>query len=139
MQAQWEPKEGILSRAKPAPSINHNKLQTSPQKPAPKSSYSHVVSRPDLGALPMLELRQRIQANWGSRDPGKNRSPDLSRANPRDQVTPKGSRDLLCNQTRTSHDLPRDWSSTRSQDQPRFRRATRPLINTWQTVGTING
>jgi len=37
-----------------------------------------------------------------------------------------------------THDLSRNWSSTKSPDQTRFGRASNPLINTWQIVGTIN-
>ena len=32
-------------------------------------------------------------------------------------------------------DLPRDWSSAQPRDITRFRRATRPLIGMWKTVG----
>ena len=48
------------------------------------------------------------------------------------------------NPGKLSHDLPRDWSSTRSQvatrspDRARFRRMPSPLIGTWKTVGMIN-
>jgi len=38
-----------------------------------------------------------------------------------------------------THDLPRDWSSTRSPDHARFLHMSCLLINTWKTVGTING
>jgi len=37
-----------------------------------------------------------------------------------------------------THDLSRNWSSTTSPDKTRFGRASNPLINTWQIVGTIN-
>jgi len=37
-----------------------------------------------------------------------------------------------------SHDLSRNWSSTTSPDKMRSGRASNPLINTWQIVGTIN-
>jgi len=37
-----------------------------------------------------------------------------------------------------THDLSRNWSSTTSPDRTRFGRASNPLINTWQIVGTIN-
>ena len=37
-----------------------------------------------------------------------------------------------------THDLSRNWSSTMSPDQTRFRHTSNPLINTWQIVGMIN-
>jgi len=37
-----------------------------------------------------------------------------------------------------THDLSRNWSSTTSHDKTRFGRASNPLINMWQIVGTIN-
>ena len=99
----------------------------SPPKAAPKLKYSHVVGS---------TLRPR--------DPGK-LSPDLSHVRSRDISTTLGSRDIqACDPGKVSHDLPRDWSSTRSQvttrspDRVRFRRAPSPLIGMWKTMGTIN-
>jgi len=99
----------------------------SPPKAAPKLKYSHVV-----------------KSTLRPRDPGKP-SPDLSCVRSCDLSPTWGSRDI---QTRdpgkVSHDLPRDWSSTRSQvvmqshDRTRFRHMPSLLINTWKTVGTIN-
>jgi len=43
-----------------------------------------------------------------------------------------------CDPGKITHDLSRNWSSTMSQDKTRFGRASNPLINTWQIVGTIN-
>ena len=37
-----------------------------------------------------------------------------------------------------THDLSRNWSSTMSHNKTRFGRASNPLINTWQIMGTIN-
>jgi len=97
-------------------------------KTAPKPKYSHVV-----------------ESTLRPRDPGK-LSPDLSCARSRDILTTLGSRDIRAwDPGKVSHDLPRDWSSTRSQvttrspDRVRFRRAPSPLIGMWKTVGTING
>jgi len=99
----------------------------SPPKAAPKLKYSHVVGS---------TLRPC--------DPGK-LSPDLSCVRSRDISTTWGSRDIQARDPgKVSHDLPRDWSSTRSQvttrspDRARFRRAPSPLIGIWKTVGTIN-
>jgi len=96
-------------------------------KTAPKPKYSHVV-----------------ESTLRPRDPGK-LSPDLSRVRSHDILTTLGSRDIQARDPeKVSHDLPRDWSSTRSQvttrspDRARFRRAPSPLISTWKTVGTIN-
>ena len=95
---------------------------------APKPSYSHVV-----------------QTTLRPRDPGKV-SPDVSCVMSCDISTPGVSRDPRARDPGNKpHDLPRDWSSTRShvttrtRDQTRFRRAPSPLIDMWKTVGTING
>jgi hypothetical protein len=61
-----------------------------------------------------------------------NPSHDLSRGPARDR-----SHDLTRDPgNNTSHDLPRDWSSTRTRDPMHFGYAKRPLIGTWQTVGS---
>jgi len=77
-------------------------------------------------------------------DPGK-LSPDLSHVQSRDISTTLGSRDIQARDPgKVSHDLPRDWSLTRSQvttrspDRACFRRVPSPLIGMWKTVGTIN-
>jgi hypothetical protein len=62
-------------------------------------------------------------------------SPDLSHDPPTSRVS--------CDQSAHDHgkplgDLPRDWSPTRSQDHVNFGNTTRPLVNTWKTVGKIN-
>jgi len=99
----------------------------SPPKAAPKLKYSHVV-----------------ESTLRPCDPGK-LSPDLSHVRSRDISTTLGSRDIqACDPGKVAYDLPRDWSSTRSQvttrspDRTRFRRAPSPLIGTWKTVGTID-
>ena len=128
MQAQWEPKEGILSRTQSVTTRKQGTPKQSPPKAAPKLSYSHVTrttSRP--------------------RDPGK-ASADMSRVTSRDPLTFQVSRDSRTRDPGNKPpDLPRDWSATRSHvvtrspDQTRFKRAPSPLIGTWKTVGTING
>ena len=89
----------------------------SSSKAAPKLKYSHVV-----GSTPR------------PRDPGK-LSPDLSHVQSRDILTTLGSHDIQAHDPgKVSHDLPRDWSSTRSQvairspDQACFRHTSSLLI-----------
>jgi len=83
--------ESVTSRIQRIPS-------PSPPKAAPKLKYSHVVGS---------TLRPH--------DPGK-LSPDLSCVRSRDISTTLGSRDIQARDPeKVSHDLPRDWSSTRSQ------------------------
>jgi len=127
LQAQQKPKEGILSRTESMTSCIQRIPSPSPPKATPKLKYSHVVGS---------TLRPH--------DPGK-LSPDLSHVRSHDILTTLGSRDIQARDPgKVSHDLPRDWSSTRSQvatrspDQARFRHAPSPLISTWKTVGTIN-
>jgi len=99
----------------------------SPPKAAPKLKYSHVV-----------------ESTLRPCDPGK-LSPDLSRVRSRDISTTLGSHDIQAHDPgKVSYDLPRDWSSMRSQvttrspDRARFRCMPSPLIGTWKTVGMIN-
>ena len=115
-----------LSRAQLAPSQVPAKSRTSPSKPALKPSYSHVVKQ----GLKTL-----------TRDPGnthvmKSRAPpvlQVSRVTPRDPG--KQESRVTTRDPGKPGDLPRDWSSARPRDVTRFRRATRPLIGTWKTVG----
>ena len=99
----------------PAPS----QIRTSPKKPPLNLSYSQVI---------------KTSPNLRARDPGKYQviqSPDPSR----DLATSRVSRDQsACDREK----LPSDKSSTRSWDHVNFGNATRPLINTWKTVGKIN-
>ena len=104
-----------LSRATPVPS----QIRTSPKKPPLNRSYSQVV---------------KTSPNHRAHDPGKYQviqSPDLSR----DPTTSRVSRDQsACDPGKP----PNDESPTRSRDRVNFGNATRPLINTWKTVGKIN-
>jgi len=127
LQAQQKPKEGILSRMESATSCIQRIPSLSPPKAAPKLKYSHMV-----------------ESTLQPRDPGK-LSPDLSHVRSRDSSTTFGSCDIQARDPgNVSHNLPRDWSSTRSQvttrspDHARFRHAPSPLIGRWKTVGTIN-
>jgi len=127
LQAQQKPKEGILSRMESATSRIQRIPSPSPPKAAPKLKYSHMV-----------------ESTLRPHDPGK-LSPNLSRVRSRDISTTLGSCDIqACDPGKVSHDLPRDWSSTRSQvstrspDRTRFRHVPSPLIGTWKTVGMIN-
>jgi hypothetical protein len=115
LQAQGGLKEGILSRATPTPS----QIRTSPKKPPLNLSYNQVI---------------KTSPNLQARDPGKYQviqSPDLSH----DPTTSRVS----CDQSaRDREKLPSDESPTRSRDRVNFGNTTRPLINTWKTVGKIN-
>ena len=76
--------------------------------------------------------RPATKENLQPCDPGKSPSRDIQ--------TLEQARDLTaCDRGNLTHDLPRDWSSTRSPDRVHFLHASRPLINTWKTVGMING
>ena len=70
---------------------------------------THDSSRDPFATCTSHDLSARDPGNLRPRDPGK-----------------------------ISHDLSRNWSSTTSPDKTRFGRASNPLINTWQIVGTIN-
>jgi len=108
------------------------------------SRIQRIPSPSSPKATPKLKYSHVVESTLQPHDPGK-LSPDLSCVRSCDILTTLGSRDI---QTRdpgkVSHDLPRDWSSTRSQvttrspDCARFKRAPSPLIGTWKTVGTIN-
>ena len=112
--------ESTTSRIQRIPSL-------SPSKTTPKLKYSHVV-----GSTPR------------PCDPGK-LSPDLSCVRSCDISTTLGSRDIQARDPgKVSYDLPRDWSSMRSQvatqspDRAHFRCVPSPLIGMWKTVGMIN-
>jgi len=94
---------------------------------------------------PVIKPGQQPTTNTNLRtcDPGKSPPHDLARDSSRDLQALNQARDQACDQTRDRenlmHDLPRDWSSIRLPDRVCFLRASRPLIHTWKTVGTING
>jgi len=119
---------------------------------SPKLSYSQMTIRRLSEPATKPGQRPAIKENLRPRDPGKLQPRDPGKSPPCD-LTRDSSRDLQAldqarDQTRDlpardcenlTHDLPRDWSSTRSPDCARFLRASRPLIHMWKTVGTING
>src|SRR5712691_10407627 len=131
-----------LSRASPAPpDLNRGSHAKPPSPPNPplKPSYSQIVKTKiqarDPGAMArapaMKGSRYRkvpgsipTKDNYLARDPG-----NLSRVSSRDPLLASAPRDQ-------SHDLIRSRDPTRPRDQVRFGRATRPLTNTWKTVGT---
>jgi len=88
----------VMSRTESTTSRIYRIPSPSSPKAAPKLKYSHVV-----GSTPRPH------------DPGK-LAPDLSCVRSRDISTTLGSHDIqACDPGKVSHDLPRDWSSTRSQ------------------------
>jgi len=101
----------VVSRAVLAPPSLSYKPVTS--VPHDRGNISHDPtcdsSRDPFATCTSRDLSTRDPGNLQPRDPGK-----------------------------ITHDLSRNWSSTKSLDQTRFGRASNPLINTWQIVGTIN-
>jgi len=92
----------------------------------PSLSYKPITPRPrDCGNISHDSTRD------SSRDPfATHTSRDLSARDP-GNLRP-------CDPGKITHDLSRNGSSTMSHDKTRFGRASNPLINTWQIVGTIN-
>ena len=107
----------LLSQAKPAPPHIPAKPRTSPNKPALNPSYSQIV---------------KTSFTPRARNPGK---PHMTT---RDHQSLSISRVTTRDPGKVSGDLPRDWSPTQSLGHVNFKRVTRPLIHTWQMVGTIN-
>ena len=114
-----------LSRAKLAPTRN-----AFPNDPRTHSTItSHSITTPNLSSNQVIS-RTCDRGNL-SHDPSRDSSHDL--------LVPSGSRDLTAHDPgNIAHDQPRNWSSSMSQDHTRFGHATRPLINTWKTVGRIH-
>ena len=114
-----------LSRAKLAPTRN-----APPNNPRTHSTItSHFITAPYLSSNQVISR---------ARDRGS-LSHDLSHDPSRDLPVPKVSRDSTARDPGTiTHDQPKYWSSSTSQDYTRFGPATRPLINTWKTVGRIH-
>ena len=106
-----------------------------------------AIRRPPESAIKPGQ-RPATKENLRPCDPGKSPSRDLT-CDPSRDLTCDPSRDIqalkqTCDLTardhgNLTHDLPRDWSSTRSPDRVHFLRGSRLLINTWKTVGMING
>ena len=117
LQVQGDPKEGILSRAKLAPTRN-----TFPNDPR---THSTITSR--FTTAPNPSSNQVISR---THDHG-NLSHDLSHDESCDLPVPNMSRDLTARDPRNiTHDQPKSWSSNMSQDHIRFGCAMHPLINT---------
>jgi len=111
LQAQGDPKEGILSRAVLAlPSLSY--------KPITSASRDHGNISHD-------------PTHDSPHDPSTTRTPrdllahDLGNLQPHDPG-------------KITHDLSRNWSSTMSPDKTHFGHTSNLLIDTWQIVGTIN-
>jgi len=100
-----------LSRAVLAPpSLSYKPVTSAPHDRGNIShDPTHNSSRDPFTTCTSCNLSARDPGNLRPRDPGK-----------------------------ITHDLSRNWSSTKSPDQTRFGRASNPLINTWQIMGTIN-
>ena len=111
------PLDHPVSRAKPAPPRISVKPGTSPNKPALNPNYSQIV---------------KTSSTPRARDPGK---PHVTTC---DHQSPSISHVSTHDPGNVSGDLPRDWSPTGSLGCVNFKRAMRPLIHTWQMVGTIN-
>ena len=117
LEGRAEAKASAVSWASPAPPYlkrgSHTK-PPSPPSPTLKPSYSQIVKT----RIPPRDPEKQAH------DPG-----NLSRVPSRDPPAPVRSPDI-------THDQAWSRASTRPRDPTCFGRATRPLINTWQTVGT---
>jgi len=111
LQVQGDPKEGILSRVVLVP---------------PSLSYKPVTSAScDCGNI--------------SHDPTRDSTHDPSTTHtPRDLSAHDPGNLRPCDPGKITHDLSRNWSSTMSPDKTHFGRASNPLIDIWQIMGTIN-
>jgi len=128
----------MLLWTKSTPSRNPVQTPMSPTRTAPKPSYSQVAIQHPPEPMTKPGQRPATKENLRPRDPGKSPPHDLARALPCDPQAPKQARDLTAHDHRNlTHDLPRDWSSTRSPDHARFLCMSHPLIHMWKTVGTI--
>ena len=115
MQAQGDPKEGILLRAK----LVTAQEQARDPKNSTRPTYAQVLTRVARDPEKVSRDQSRAQRNPVTpRDPGKAQSHATSR------VT-----------TRDTSQKPRITRSRDHGHHVRFLRATRPLIGTWQTVG----
>jgi len=101
----------VMSQAVLAPpSLSYKPVTSAPRD---RGNISHDPTR-DLSRDPFAT---RTSCDLSARDPGNLRPHDPGKI---------------------THDLSRNWSSTKSLDQTRFGRTSNPLINTWQIVGMIN-
>ena len=149
MQAQQEPKEGILLRAKLVPSHMSpaTRLQSDRHDPLPpppwlipkaKPTYAQVTKKPprdpEKGACDTSHDHTGSKPSHDyAHDPGIQACDKLH-----DQIGSKPSCDHACDPGKEPPDQPRDWSAIQSCALPRFGRTMCLLIGTWKTVGTIN-
>ena len=133
---------------KSTPSRNPVQTPTSPMRTAPKPSYSQMAIRcpPEPASKPGQQ--PTTKENLRPRDPGKSPPCDQARDLAHDSSCDLQALNQAHEQTcdlpardhgNLTHDLPRDWPSTRSPDHARFLHASCLLTHTWKTVGTING
>jgi len=137
-----------VSWTKSTPSRNPVQTPTNPTRTASKPSYSQMAIQRPPEPTTKPSQRPTTKENLRPRDPGKSpphdqaRDPpcDLPRDLSRDLQALKQACDLPAHDCgNLTHDLPRDWSSTRSPDRMRFLCASHPLTHMWKTVGIING
>ena len=115
LQAQGDPKEGILSRAKLATTQKPARDDARDPAQGPCPTYAQVLTRVARDPEKVSRDQSRVPRNPAiPRDPGKvpsrAKSPDISQ------------------------DIDKTRSCVPTRDT-RFLRATRPLIGTWKTVG----
>ena len=117
--------DGMMLRAKLAPTRN-----VFPNNPRTHlTTTSHFITTPNPSSNQVIS-KTRDHGNI-SHDPSCDLSHDLS--------VPNMSCDLTtCDPGNRTYDLPKVWSSNTSQDPTWFGHVTRPLINTWKTVGRMN-
>jgi len=129
---------------KSTPSRNPVQTPTSPMRTAPKPSYSQMAIWHPPKPATKAGQRPVTKENLRPRDPGKSPPHDQARDSSCDLQALEQACDQACDlpardHGNLTHDLPRDWSSIQSPDHARFLHVSCPLINTWKTVGTING
>ena len=117
LQVQEDPKEGILSRAKLAPTRN------APPN-VPDRTHSTITSRFTTAPNPSSNPVISRTCDRGNLSPGPSHDPS------RDLPVSSVSRDLTAHDPGSiTHDQLRNWLSSTSQDHTRLGHAMRPLIN----------
>jgi len=117
LQAQQRPKEGILSwMQSTTSSITSSKSKVPQVNPIIRPAHDPEKQ----------ETRAKPSGDLVSRDRISNRSPDPSRVLSRDRISNR------------SPDPSRVLSRDKSRDSIQFGWARSPLINKWQTVGTVH-
>jgi len=136
--------EGMLLWTKSTPSRNPVQTPTSPIRTAPKPSYSQMATRRPPEPTTKAGQWPVTKENLQPCDPGKSPPCDQSHDSSCDLQALKQAYDQTHDlpahdRGNLTHDLPRDWLSTWSPDCVHFLCMSCPLINTWKTMGTING